>query len=162
MEEQGGAQAFLDTLTAGLEAEPESEEGDSVDGDEGSQVEPEAEPSTPIRTAADILVDAMLEEATNSFECKFINCVYSLLEHWAFVTEKTDVLSADSTFEKRAGLQAEAESLGRAVAVSFVSLVGTSVRCSYLHAFVYAFPPMIFTLGHILRASMEGFEHSNK
>eukprot|EP00965_Chrysotila_dentata_P071113 2350117-Pleurochrysis_carterae.AAC.1 len=85
-----------------------------------------------------------------------------LLEHLALVTEKSKVLSADGSVQERAGLRAEAKRLGRTIALTYVSLVGARIRCSYLQAFVYAFPEMIFTLGRILRASMDGFEHGNK
>eukprot|EP00965_Chrysotila_dentata_P165695 5470759-Pleurochrysis_carterae.AAC.1 len=149
MEEQGGAQAYLDSLTAELQAAAGAEAGRNAD-------------AVPSSSTSHAPAAAMLVTASSSFECRFIDCLQSLLEHWAFVTEKSTVLSADGSVQERAGLRAEAERLGRNVAVSFVSLVGASVRCSYLHAFVYAFPEMIFTLGHILRASMEGFEHGNK
>eukprot|EP00965_Chrysotila_dentata_P134651 4454343-Pleurochrysis_carterae.AAC.1 len=100
-----------------------------------------------------------------SFECLFIDCLQSLIEHWSFVTEKRIIFVAEragASMQDRTQLKDTAEKLGRAVAVSFTALIGTSVRCSYLHAFVYAFPPMIYELWHILRASMEGFEHGNK
>eukprot|EP00965_Chrysotila_dentata_P224142 6194006-Pleurochrysis_carterae.AAC.1 len=140
MEQHGGVQAYLDSLTARLNRADNDSDRDS---DEKA------------RSASHDAIAALLEEAANSFECRFINCLHSLLEHWAFVAEKIEVCSADSSTEKRSEMRDEAERLGRAVGVSFVSLVGASTRCSYLHAFAYAFPHMIFILGHILRASME-------
>ena len=52
--------------------------------------------------------------------------------------------------------------MGKALAEAVVDLVGVDVDCSYLLHIVYDFPNLIMQVGHILRVSMEGFEHANK
>eukprot|EP00965_Chrysotila_dentata_P126607 4186510-Pleurochrysis_carterae.AAC.1 len=109
---------------------------------------------------------SILDKATEmeaSMEFRFINALQTLFDNWTFLTNKsTDCTGQGINQGTRDARCAEALPLGRAVGVSFVSLVGKSTRCSYIHAFVYAFPRMFSFIGHILRASMEGFEHGNK
>eukprot|EP00965_Chrysotila_dentata_P124170 4103605-Pleurochrysis_carterae.AAC.6 len=111
-------------------------------------------------TREEVMKESLLvAEAT--FEFRFIDALQCLLDHWSFLTNKSAVLISTEQATREAR-KAEALHLGRAVAISFVALVGKSNRCSYIHAFVYAFPPMISFTGDLLRASMEGFEHGNK
>eukprot|EP00965_Chrysotila_dentata_P127692 4222275-Pleurochrysis_carterae.AAC.1 len=40
--------------------------------------------------------------------------------------------------------------------------MGSESQCTYLHDLVYVFPVLVERVGHVLRVSMEGFEHANK
>eukprot|EP00965_Chrysotila_dentata_P229981 6197516-Pleurochrysis_carterae.AAC.1 len=154
MEEEGGLQAYLDAESARIR---QLGEDNAAEPDEESSELPQDPPIDELEQAR------LAMEST--FQYRFISCLQSILDHWAFVTDKRMVFIAQRdgvTIEERTRLRDEAEKLGRAIAVSFVALLGASKRCSYLHAFVYAFPNMIYELGHILRDSMEGFEHGNK
>eukprot|EP00965_Chrysotila_dentata_P138415 4578112-Pleurochrysis_carterae.AAC.1 len=68
MEQHGGAQAFLDSLTEELQ------QAEAVTAANSAYEDPAAKPADHVA--------AKLEEAANSFESRFIACLYSLLEHW--------------------------------------------------------------------------------
>eukprot|EP00965_Chrysotila_dentata_P091447 3019531-Pleurochrysis_carterae.AAC.1 len=103
MAEGGGVQAFLSTAVAGFR------EGEAGEGTRRSVVP----------TAAKLKA-AAIKDAESSFECRFIDCLHSLLEHCSSVTEKSAVVVASSGGkDERASLKEKAKKLGLAVAEAF-------------------------------------------
>eukprot|EP00965_Chrysotila_dentata_P212483 6187068-Pleurochrysis_carterae.AAC.1 len=142
MEEDGGLEAYLAAASKRI-----GQLGGSGSAALGSR---QAEPSEEsLAASAEAVAEEVRQAARSSFEYLFIDCLQSPIDHWAFVTEKHVIFIAERdgvSTQERTRLRDEAERLGRVVAMAFVALVGTSVRCSYLHAFVYAFPAMLFEL----------------
>lgn len=78
------------------------------------------------------------------------------------LSESSDAAAAVTEEEEDVGdAKAKLHSLGVATAESVTAVIGDA-QSTYLHDMVYKWPHLGPRVGHLLRLSMEGFEHGNK
>ena len=119
-------------------------------------------PDEPERTPEeqfDIDMTAMEQLIATRFDVRLATAFECALDHWQYMTAKDPEVYDPAKLPAR---RLELHRLGKEFADAVINLCGTDLDSSYLHNLVYDLPNVITHVGHVLRVSMEGFEHANK